>query len=72
MYPGLLAGGALVFVSAIKELPATLLLRPPGFDTMAVRIWVETSEAVYHMAAPAALIIVLISIIPLKILLSKS
>ena len=72
MYPGLLAGGALVFVSTIKELPATLLLRPPGFDTMAVRIWVETSEAVYHMAAPAALIIVLISIVPLKILLSKS
>lgn len=70
--PGVLAGGALVFVSTMKELPATLLLRPPGFDTIAVRIWVETSEAMYHMAAPAALIIVLISLIPLKILLRKS
>lgn len=69
--PGLLAGGALVFVSAIKELPATLILRPPGFDTLAVRVWVETSEAVYHMAAPAALLIVLISLIPLRWMLSR-
>jgi iron(III) transport system permease protein len=71
MAPGLLAGGGLVFVSAIKELPATLLLRPPGFDTLAVRVWVEASEAVYHMAAPAALLIVIVSIIPLKIILSR-
>ncbi len=69
--PGLLAGGALVFVSSIKELPATLLLRPPGFDTLAVRVWVEAGEAVYFMAAPAALLIVFVSIIPLKIMLSK-
>ncbi|MDV2887107.1 iron ABC transporter permease [Alkalihalophilus pseudofirmus] len=69
--PGILAGGALVFVSSIKELPATLLLRPPGFDTLAVRIWVETSEAIYHMAAPAALLIVIVSIIPLRYLLKK-
>ncbi|WP_017729366.1 ABC transporter permease [Halalkalibacterium ligniniphilum] len=69
--PGILAGGALVFVSSIKELPATLLLRPPGFDTLAVRIWVETSEAVYHLAAPAALLIILVSIIPLRYLLKK-
>jgi iron(III) transport system permease protein len=69
--PGIMAGGALVFVSSIKELPATLLLRPPGFDTLAVRIWVETSEAIYHMAAPAALLIVIVSIIPLRYLLKK-
>lgn len=69
--PGILAGGALVFVSAIKELPATLLLRPPGFDTLAVRIWVETSEAVYYLAAPAALLIILLSLIPLKWMLNK-
>ncbi|KMJ56059.1 iron transporter, partial [Bacillus sp. LL01] len=69
--PGILAGGALVFVSSIKELPATLLLRPPGFDTLAVRIWVETSEAIYYMAAPAALLIVIVSIIPLRYLLKK-
>ncbi|SDZ13074.1 iron(III) transport system permease protein [Evansella caseinilytica] len=69
--PGILAGGALVFVSSLKELPATLLLRPPGFDTMAVRIWVDTREAIYHSAAPAALLIILISIIPLKYMLKK-
>ena len=69
--PGLLAGGGLVFVSAIKELPATLILRPPGFDTLAVRVWVEASDAVYHMAAPAALMVVLVSILPLKWMLSK-
>ncbi|PSL42453.1 iron(III) transport system permease protein [Salsuginibacillus halophilus] len=69
--PGVLAGGALVFVSAIKELPATLLLRPPGFDTLAVRIWVDTNEAFYHLAAPAALIIIIISLIPLRFLLKK-
>lgn len=69
--PGVLAGGALVFVSAIKELPATLMLRPPGFDTLAVRVYFEASEAIYHQAAPAALLIVLISIIPLRFLLNK-
>jgi iron(III) transport system permease protein len=70
--PGVLSGGALVFVNSIKELPATLLLRPPGFDTISVRIWVETSESIYHMAAPGALLIVLLSIVPLKLLLSKN
>ncbi|MDQ0340385.1 iron(III) transport system permease protein [Caldalkalibacillus uzonensis] len=69
--PGILAGGALVFVSSIKELPATLLLRPPGFDTLAVRVWVEAREAIYHLAAPAALLIILVSILPLKWLLKK-
>ena len=67
--PGIMAGGALVFVSSIKELPATLLLRPPGYDTMAIRIWVEASEALYHLAAPHALFIILFSIIPLRYML---
>lgn len=69
--PGVLAGGALVFVSSIKELPATLMLRPPGFDTLAVRIFFEASEAWYHLAAPAALLIILVSCIPLRYLLKK-
>ncbi len=71
MLPRVLVGGALVFVSAIKELPATLLLRPPGFDTLAVRVYFEAHEAMYHLAAPAALLIVLVSIIPLRFMLSK-
>lgn len=69
--PGVLAGGALVFVSSIKELPATLMLRPPGFDTLAIRVYFEASEAIYHLAAPSALLIVLVSVIPLRYLLKK-
>jgi len=69
--PGILAGMALVFVSAIKELPATLLLRPPGMDTLAVRIWIEASEGFYDMAAPASLLIILVSALPLKWLINK-
>ncbi|WP_096188116.1 ABC transporter permease [Evansella halocellulosilytica] len=69
--PGVLAGGALVFVSSIKELPATLMLRPPGFDTLAVRIYFEASESLYHLAAPSALIVIIVSCIPLRYLLKK-
>ncbi len=39
MLPGLLAGAGLVLLSTMKELPATLLLRPTNFETLAVRIW---------------------------------
>ena len=69
--PGLLAGGALVFVSSLKELPVTLMLRPPGFDTLAIRIYYQASEALYAQAAPGALIIILVSIIPLYYLLKN-
>ncbi|MCC5889287.1 MAG: iron ABC transporter permease [Alkalibacterium sp.] len=71
MLPGLLAGGALVFVSALKELPATLMLRPPGFDTLAVRVYYQASEALYIQAAPGALLIILISLLPLHYLLKN-
>lgn len=69
--PGVLAGGALVFVSAAKELPATLLLRPAGFDTLSVRVWVEASEGAYDLAAPPAMLMVLLSLVPLKIMLDR-
>lgn len=69
--PSVLAGGALVFVSSIKELQATLLLRPAGFDTLAVRVWIDASEGLYYNAAPPALIIILLSIIPLRWLLGS-
>lgn len=45
------------------------LLRPPGYDTMAIRIWVEASEALYHLVAPPALLIILLSAIPLRYML---
>ncbi|WP_423189346.1 ABC transporter permease [Alkalibacterium sp. f15] len=69
--PGLLAGGALVFVSSLKELPVTLMLRPPGFDTLAIRVYYQASEAIYAQAAPGALIIILVSILPLYYLLKN-
>ena len=59
--PGLLAGGVLVFLTAMKELPATLLLRPAGTDTLAVRVWTGASEGLYAQAAPAALLVVGVS-----------
>jgi len=58
---GLLAGAALVFLTAMKELPATLLLRPPGVDTLAVRVWTGAAEGLYAQAAPPALLILAVS-----------
>jgi iron(III) transport system permease protein len=56
---GLASAWVLVFIDTLKELPATLLLRPTGFDTLPVRIWVEASEEMLELAAPAALVLVL-------------
>lgn len=62
---GLVAGGALVFLTAMKELPATLLLRPAGVDTLAVRVWTGASEGFYAQAAPAALVLLAVSALAL-------
>jgi iron(III) transport system permease protein len=59
--PGVLSGAALVFLSAMKELPATLLLKPIGFETLATEIWSATNVAAYSDAAPAALLLILVS-----------
>jgi iron(III) transport system permease protein len=69
--PGLLAGAGLVFLTSLKELPATLLLRPAGFDTLAVRVWIWASEGFYVQAAPAALLLVVVSAAPLYFLLRR-
>ena len=58
--PALVAGGALVFLTTVKELPMALLLGPIGFDTLATEIWDAASEGFYARAAgPAALLLVL-------------
>jgi iron(III) transport system permease protein len=67
--PGLLAGGALVFLTSLKELPATLLLRPAGFDTLAVRVWIWAEDGMFTQAAPAALLLILAAAAPLYFLL---
>jgi iron(III) transport system permease protein len=55
---GLATAWVLVFIDTLKELPATLILRPTGFDTLPVRIWIEASEEMLELAAPAALMLV--------------
>ena len=72
IYKGLLAGAALVFLSTMKELPQTLLLRPTGFNTMAVDIWSNASEALFTQAAFSAFILLAISAIPTYILSTRN
>ena len=45
--PGILAGWALVFLLIMEELPATLILCPIGFNTLAISIWSNASEAFF-------------------------
>jgi len=71
MWRGLLTGGALVFLTTMKELPATLLLRPTGFDTMAVRIWSTANELFYARAAAPALLLLAVSAVPMYLMLSR-
>ncbi|MBW3573478.1 MAG: iron ABC transporter permease [Actinobacteria bacterium] len=66
--PGVAAGVALVFLTCMKELPATLLLAPTGFDTLATRVWSATSEAFFGRAAAPALALVLLSALPMGLL----
>lgn len=62
---GLLSGGALVFLTVMKELPATLLLRPIGFETLATRIWSATAEGFWTRASGPALLLILVAAIPM-------
>ncbi|MFQ5990383.1 MAG: ABC transporter permease [Candidatus Methylomirabilales bacterium] len=65
---GLCAAAILVFVDVIKEMPATLLLRPFGYETLALRVWELTSESLWQAAALPALTIVAVGILPVLIL----
>lgn len=62
--PGIGAGAALVFLTAMKELPATLLLRPTGMETLATRLWSATSIGRYAEAAPYAVVLVALAAVP--------
>lgn len=59
-----LAALVLVFVETTKEMPATLLLRPFGFDTLAVAVWERTSESLWAEATLPALAIVATALVP--------
>ena len=69
---GLLTALALVFVETIKELPATLLLRPLGVTTLAVDIWTRTSESLWAEAALPGLAIVITGLLPVVITMRAS
>jgi iron(III) transport system permease protein len=62
--PALAGGAALVFVTTMKELPATLLLHPTGMDTLATRLWTFTAEANYAAGAPYVVGLVVFAAIP--------
>ncbi|MBX9925308.1 MAG: iron ABC transporter permease [Hyphomicrobiaceae bacterium] len=66
--PALAAGALLVFVDAMKELPATLLMRPFNFETLATHIYAMVAVERFEEAAPAALMIVVAGLIPVLLL----
>lgn len=61
MRPGLVAGGGLVMLSTLKELPATLLLSPIGFSTLSTEIWSAYEEGFYAATGLASLVLVALS-----------
>ena len=71
MRSGLLTASLVVFVDCMKELPATLVMRPFGFDTLATHVYQYASDELLAESALAALLIVLTGLIPV-ILLSRS
>jgi iron(III) transport system permease protein len=69
--PGMLAGGGLVFLTTMKELPATLILRPTGFETLATIIWSTASEGIYSQAALPALCLLAVTFPPVYLLIIR-
>src|SRR5690606_14374017 len=72
LLPGTLSAALLVFVDVLKEMPATLLMRPFGWDTLSVRIFEMTSEGEWARAALPALTLVLVGLLPVILLIRRS
>ncbi|HWK53662.1 MAG TPA: ABC transporter permease subunit, partial [Hyphomicrobiales bacterium] len=70
--PGFLTALIIVFVDVMKEMPATLIMRPFGWDTLAVRIYQMTSEGQWERAALPALTLILVGLIPVLLLVRQS
>lgn len=66
--PALGAAGLLVFVDAMKELPATLLMRPFNFETLATHVYNYAGLEQFENATPGALMIVLVGLVPVLLL----
>ncbi|MFW0777898.1 MAG: ABC transporter permease [Rickettsiales bacterium] len=67
----LIIGFLLVFIDTLKELPATLLLRPFNFDTLAIRTYELASDDLLPHAAATGIVLVLISLVPVWLLKGK-
>ncbi|MEA5445235.1 iron ABC transporter permease [Gammaproteobacteria bacterium AB-CW1] len=65
---GLITGAILVFVDVMKEMPITLMLRPFGWETLALRIYEMTAEGQWERAALPALTLVLVGLVPVILL----
>jgi iron(III) transport system permease protein len=72
MRTGLVTAGLLVFTEVMKELPATMLLRPLGGDTLAIAVWQATTESLFETAALPALLIVLVGLLPVIVMIRLS
>lgn len=71
IFPALGAAFALVFLDAMKELTATLLLSPTGLNTLATQVWSHTSNIEFAAAAPYAALLILVSGLPVYLLTTK-
>ena len=69
--PGIVTGTLLTFLVTMRELPATLILSPIGFKTLATATWSASSEAFFAQAALYSLILITISSVPMAILILK-
>lgn len=72
LLPGVLSAALLVFVDVLKEMPATLLMRPFGWDTLAIRIHGLTVEGEWARASLPALTLVVVGLLPVIILIRRS
>ncbi|MFC7076528.1 ABC transporter permease [Haloarcula halophila] len=69
--PGIATGAALVFLTTMKELPATLILRPLRFDTLVTYIWRVQEAGLYGAAAVPALVLVVVSGLSMAVILAQ-
>ena len=68
---GVLAGAALVFLLVMKELPATLILGPIGFNTLATSVWSAAREAFFARAAMPALVLIITASVPMAFIVVR-
>ena len=69
--PGVVGGSALVFLTTMKELPATLLLRPAGFSTLVTRVWTAHSDGYFGAAVVPALVLLVVSGLSMLVIVSQ-